>query len=259
MRNFSAIAMGLSLISLATLHAATSVEEVSSSEANPVTVQAVWSRTPVVLDGKLDDPVWKSAPKYPLALSVKTQELRPGLQDPGTVQFAWDDEFFYAAFDFQDGDIVQEADKDQKHHYQTGDVAELFLKPKEETWYWEMYATPNALKTAFFFPGRGRLGLPSGFKHHSDLQTAATVEGTLDAWTDHDTRWVAEMAIPRRELAKAGIPLDPSHPWRIFVGRYNYSRYLPFKELSMMPPQVEDSYHLYEGWADLELVKPASK
>lgn len=221
----------------------------------PVTLQAVWSKTPVALDGKLDDSIWKSAPSYPLAFSQTTATTQSGPQDTGSVQFAWDEEFFYAAFSFRDEDVVQESDKDQEHLYLTGDLAELFLKPEDGTWYWELYAAPNGAKTAFFFPGRGRLGLPSGFKYQSGLRTSATFDGTLNDWKDRDTGWTAEMAIPRKELAQAGIPLDPAHPWRIFVGRYNYSRYLPFKELSMMPSLSVENYHLYEEWAHLELVK----
>lgn len=221
----------------------------------PPQVEAIWTREPIVVDGRLDDSVWQNAPAYPLALSKDLTEDGRKLQETGRVQFAWDDNFFYAAFDFEDSDVVQESDTDQEHHYKTGDVAELFLKPQDGSWYWELYVTPNSLKTAFFFPSRGRLGLPSGFNYRSRIEAAAQVDGTLNDWKDRDVRWTAEMAIPRQELAEAGIPLDPENPWRVFVGRYNYSRYLENVELSMMPPLSRSSYHLYEEWADLKLIK----
>jgi len=246
------------LVGLVPVQAEAEPDQFSPLQAASAVVQAVWSETPVVLDGKRDDAIWKSAPSYPLALSQKTATKHSEPQDAGAVQFAWDEDFFYAAFSFRDEDVVQESDKDQTHLYTSGDLAELFLKPEKGTWYWELYAAPNGTQTAFFFPGRGRLGLPSGFTYPSGLKTSATFDGTLNEWKDRDTGWSAEMAIPRKELADVGIPLDPEHPWRIFVGRYNYSRYLPFKELSMMPAQREDNYHLYEGWADLELVKSAT-
>ena len=42
------------------------------------------------------------------------------------------------------------------------DLAELFLWPDQDTWYVEMYVTPNNHYTTFLFPSGGRL-LPSAF------------------------------------------------------------------------------------------------
>lgn len=233
---------------------AISITAMANPPPPPSPVEAVWTSEPVSLDGRLDDPVWKRAPSYPLSLSKDKLDRGEKLQEPGRVQFAWDDKFFYAAFDFDDGDVVQESDSDHEHFYLTGDLAELFIKPRDEAWYWEFYATPNSLRTTFFYPGRGRLGLPSTINQQSRLKTAAQVDGTLNDWKDRDKGWTAEMAIPLAELAEAGLPLKPGTPWTVFVGRYNYGRYLSGKEMSMMPPQTESNYHLYEEWADLHLI-----
>ncbi len=50
------------------------------------------------------------------------------------------------------GGSVAEGKEDQLHHYQMGDLVELFLKPEDYTWYWELYATPIGKKTNFWFP-----------------------------------------------------------------------------------------------------------
>ncbi len=43
--------------------------------------------------------------------------------------------------------------------------------------------------------------------------------------------------------------------WRILIGRYNYSRYLLDKELSMTPQFSKTDYHLLDEYAILELVR----
>ncbi|OHB48145.1 MAG: hypothetical protein A2Y10_17710 [Planctomycetes bacterium GWF2_41_51] len=43
--------------------------------------------------------------------------------------------------------------------------------------------------------------------------------------------------------------------WKIMVGRYNYSRYLPKQELRMIPQLSKTSFYLYEEYSDLELVR----
>ena len=54
------------------------------------------------------------------------------------------------------------------------------------------------------------------------LRVTAHIDGTLNDGSDHDRGWTAEMAIPLKELATAGVPLDHDHPWTVLAGRYNY-------------------------------------
>lgn len=220
----------------------------------PPELNAIAAPQAMNLDGVLDEPVWHDAVAYPFDLSRDRTERGDTLREAGTVQLAYDDDYLYVAFHLTDSDVVQESDADQQHHYQTGDVAELFLKPDGATWYWEMYVTPNAKRTAFFFPGSGRVGLPSCFQPHlPGLRVAAQSQGTLNDWHDHDTGWTAEMAVPLAELAEQGVPLTPEHPWRIFIGRYNFSRYLDGPELSMHPALSTTGFHLTSEYARLVL------
>ncbi|MCC6683038.1 MAG: carbohydrate-binding family 9-like protein [Phycisphaeraceae bacterium] len=222
-------------------------------DASPHEIYAVWAEQPVTIDGALDDPIWQIATSYSLELSQDRSDKGATLHEDGSVKFAYDQDYLYAAFHFSDSDVVQESEKDQQHHYKTGDVAELFLKPANTSWYWELYATPNGKRTAFFFPGRGRLGLPSCFEYQSNLRVAAEVQGSLNDWRDRDEGWTAEMAIPLAELAAMGVPLTADQPWRVFIGRYNYSRYLSRVELSMSPPLPVTDYHAIEKYASLIL------
>ena len=79
----------------------------------------------------------------------------------------------------------------------------------------------------------------------------AFVDGVLNDWRTRDQGWSAEFAIPLGELAEQGVPLDAQHPWRVLIGRYNYSAHLPHKELTMYPRLPKNAYHNQEHWARL--------
>jgi len=221
----------------------------------PITMTARYTAQPVCVDGLLNDDVWKTAEVYPLYLGKDRAAEGNQPAEPGEVRLAWDDKYFYVGIKYYDSDIVAEGDEDQLHHYNLGDLVELFLKPEEETWYWELYATPKGKKTSFWFPGRGRTGLPSGWKYRCGLRVAAKCAGTLNDWRDKDEYWMAEMAMPISDLTARGESFRPGAKWRILVARYNYTRYLPAKELSMTPQLTKTSYHRCEEYAVLDLAK----
>ena len=223
--------------------------------SKPVVLKALYTPQPVKIDGILDDEVWSAATAYRLSLGRDQTARGKHVAEPGDARLAWDDTHFYVAIKFHDSDIVAEGEEDQLHHYKMGDLVELFLKPGDRTWYWELYATPRSKKTSFWFPGRGRLGLESGFHYECGLQVAAQSEGTVNDWEDKDRYWTAEMAVPIGDLTARGETFRPGSDWRILVARYNYTRYLPWKELSMLPQLSQTNYHLCEEYGILELVK----
>jgi len=222
---------------------------------NPVVV-APYTATPVKIDGVLDDAIWKTAKEYPLSLSKDKLAEGETLIEGGTVRYAWDDNYLYAAFRFTDSDVVAEGNEDQIHHFAKGDVAELFIKPEAHSGYWEMYVTPHGKKTTYWFPSGGRLGLESCFTGApKDLQVGATFDGTLNNWEDTDKGWYGEMAVPVKNLTAHGEIFTPESVWWVLSGRYNYSRYLEAKELSMMPALSKTRYHLIHEYARLQLTK----
>ncbi|MDY6913307.1 MAG: carbohydrate-binding family 9-like protein [Planctomycetota bacterium] len=224
--------------------------------ASPITMVAGYTDTPVKVDGKLDDPAWEKAVVYKMNLPADHAAKGRKLQAGGEVRLAWDDRYFYVAVVFQDYDIVAEGDADQLHHYRLGDLCELFLKPNDQTWYWELYVTPRGKKSSFWFPGRGR-GLPSCFKYKCGLKVAARCDGTLNDWRDKDKGWTGEMAMPISNLTARGEKFGPDADWRILVARYNYDRYSAYggPELSATSPLSIASYHLLEEYAILKLQK----
>lgn len=223
-----------------------------------MTIDAPYAATPVVIDGKLDDPVWRQAACYPLS-------PMPGkkLAEKGLIRMAWDDQYVYLAAEFTDSDVIAEGVKDGQMHFDLGDVCELFLKPDHDPGYWELYVTPKGQQSAFYIPSRGR-HVPSSFvSKPGALKVAAQIQGTLNEYHDRDQCWTAEMAVPWAMLMEK-LPQNDARRfadihWRMLVGRYNYSRYLSELELSSLPHISAVSYHLYEEYATLHLVRPPQR
>lgn len=214
------------------------------------TMTARYTKDPVEVDGILNDQAWKTAAAYQLSLGQDRLAQGNELAELGEVRLVWDDNHLYAGIKFYDSDIVAEGKEDQMHHYELGDVVELFLKPEDQTWYWELYATPRNKKTSFWLPERGNLTVGN-----CGLRVAAQCKGTLNNSKDRDRYWTAEMAIPIKNLIIADQQLAPGSKWRILVARYNYSRYLSAPELSMVPQISKTNYHLHEEYAVLDLAK----
>jgi len=218
-------------------------------------ITARYASKGITVDGRLDEPVWREAAVYPMVLSEDDALAGKTLAEAGEVRFAWDDKNLYLAVRFADSDVMADGAKDQLEHYTLGDVAELFIKPEEQTWYWELYVTPSGRKSSVWYPGRGRIGAPSCFEYTCGLTVAARCDGTLNDWRDRDNGWTAEMAMPIKDLTARGERFAPGAKWRVCVGRYNFSRYLPWKELSMAPALLVTRYHRYEEFAVLDIVR----
>jgi len=218
----------------------------------PPVVDAQYTTTPIVVDGRLDDPVWANAPTYPLNAMVLDGK-RACLHEGGRARFAWDDKFFYAALQFEDSDVVAEGNTNGQEHIRLGDVGEVFLKPEGSPWYWEMHVTPRGNQTSYFMPSGGRR-LPSCKQTVHRLTVAAQVNGTLNDPRDRDHGWTAEMAVPLAILAEHGEQFGPDTRWRVFVGRYNFSVNLDSTELSSMPEVSQVNFHLTKEYAKLRLL-----
>ncbi len=212
---------------------------------------AKYTAIPLKLDGRLEEPAWQTATVYHLALSQAQLNRGKKLTEPGEVRIVWDDKFLYLGIKFYDSDIKARGTRDQLYHYKYGDVVELFLKPENQTWYWEFYATPHSRKSSFWLP-RHKKGLT---RKEIGLQVAAYCEGSLNNSRDKDQFWSVEMAVPIKKIASPEQPFKPGEKWRILVARYNHKRYLRHAELSMTPQLSKADYHRHQEYGILQLVE----
>jgi hypothetical protein len=213
---------------------------------------------PIKLDGRLDEGAWKAARAYALVFPASTAAEGKSVEEPGTVRMLHDGETLWVGFDFQDSDVVSHAKADDEELYTLGDAAELFLRPANQTWYWEVHVAPNNRRSTYWYPGRGRLGLKGEDTHVRPpfWASAAAVDGTMNDWRDKDRRWTAEAAIPIAKLLREGDVSPAKGGWSVLVARYNYTRWrqqATGPELTCVPAVAKPNYHLLEDYAPLQL------
>lgn len=203
----------------------------------------------MTLDGKLNEEVWRSSQRHVMAIAKdQSGEILEG----GSVSFLMDRHHLYIGFDLVDTDVVQESDRDQDKHFLSGDLIELFIKPTDEKYYWEIYITPNDKKSIFHFLGPGRGFLPSSYLGDpSSIGVKAHVRGSMNDPSDVDDGWSGEMKLPLELFKKGAKSLSMDGEWSILIGRYNYSIHLPKVELSTQPLISQEYFHLVDEWARL--------
>ena len=207
----------------------------------------------MTLDNAMTSPLWDKVPAYSFMHYVtELYHINLAPTEGAKVRYLANDSTFFVRVDMQDSDVMTAATQDQAHHYLEGDVLEVFVKPLEHAYYWEIYGVPNKLSTRFYFPSKGTLGMPSGFGP-TDVRIAvdAKVYGTFNNHDDRDKGWTVVIAIPREELEKNGYKFAPGSQWTVLAARYNYTVHLPIHELSSYP-QIPASYHATESYANIE-------
>ncbi len=226
------------------------------SSIKPEPYEVNYTSIPIKVDGKLDEPAWGKAKPLPLQPIPRSSCI-----EKGAIKVLWDDKYVYFGGVFYDSDIVQLANKDWRHYYRTGDLMEIFLKPENKRYYWELYSTPNSLKNSLFYWSGGRLGLRgSSLAYRMEgMLVKSSCDGTLNNEKDYDKQWTTEMAVPIGELEKHGEKIEPGKVWRFLTGRYNYSIHLDQKELTRSGKPESNSFHSPKSWSRLRFSGSSSK
>lgn len=182
---------------------------------------------------------------YPLLYS---RDKAGSPQEGGLVRFAWAQNGLYVLAELEDSCIVARNQQDEQLHYKYGDVFELFVKPRGEPYYWEMYVTPKGNKSTLFFPpDRDGLGLDDFLRGHDFRGLEVMAEQTSIGWN-------ARLFIPIEQLTALGAGWGDGTEWTVFCGRYNYnSEDLDDPEISMAPALSRENHHLVDEYASLRM------
>jgi len=219
----------------------------------------------ITLDGNLAEGAWAKAKPYTMALPVKQNNYLPKERasrerepfEPAEVKFVCTDDTLYIGVKLQDSDVLSCSTEEQMqdHLYLQADVVEVFLKSENAQKYWEIYGTPNDIKTTFHFPTRNGAKLDHG-ELDPLFDCKATVQGTLNNSDDKDIGWTIEMAFPKKMLeAYCGVPFNNEQKWTCLVARYNYNMANTHFHLSSVPKLPQGNYHLIEYYAAMKIVE----
>lgn len=237
-----------------------SSEDVFTENLNPPNNRAVMSayytNKPIEIDGVLDEIVWQKAESYKLYSTNSQISTRQKLTENGKTLLAWDENYFYVAVEFEDSDILAKGDKDDMPHYKLGDVCEVFLKPAQESFYWEIWATPMGKKTSVFWLERGKKDNGLDNQRKLCITSSAKIHGTLNMPSDKDKGWCCEIRIPMKDLDTKDVNFK-TNDWLILVARQNYNCKIDkaHRELSSTPQLIKANFHSSIEYALLKFTK----
>ena len=172
------------------------VDAIAQSRTEPRTYDAPRVPSPPVIDGSLDDPVWRTPPWTEPFVDIRGD----GWPEPTwatRAKIAWDDHHLYIAAELEEPHLwATLADRDailyREHDF------EVFIDPDGDALdYYELEV--NALGTEFdlFLPRPyNRKGKANVGWDMVGLRTAVAIDGTLNDPSDEDRGWSVEIAIP---------------------------------------------------------------
>ena len=214
----------------------------------------------ITIDGKLDENIWRQVPESRLRQvpffkgpEKSANRVKQDAFQHAEVRLAYDKDYLYIAAKLYDEDIVQLDTEHQKQSYSNGDIFEFFLKPKNKTYYWEFYVSPQNKRTSFFFPSSGML-IANNFRQDNfieSMRSAVQINGTLNDSSDRDKFWTLELAIPLKVLEAKGAEFSMRNGWTALLARYNYDMRFRYVQLSAYPLTPVAGNHLIEYYGDL--------
>ena len=198
----------------------------------------------IVVDGKLDEPIWRKA--KPIYFKGLADGKEPTYESEARV--IWDDQYLYAAMMFKDPHVWATVDLKPIGPFEIWTVdqqirtrgdyeimlwdgfAKFFFDPDADGKnYVEFHVNPlNALFDGYTTCGNDALNhsLPGVMVHCEwtceGILHAVHVDGTLNDFSDKDKGWSVELAIPWQALktfTKGNCPPKAGDIWKAHLGR----------------------------------------
>ena len=215
---------------------------------------------PISIDGHLDEPAWKAAPRSP-----RFSDMITGAKSIHDTRAAvlWDELNLYVGFWVEEPNIEADLTERDSLIFNNNDV-ELFIAGRDAYYEFEINALGTIYEVFFIwdqfyelvdygkepalrkdhpqakaFNGVGfkthPLGLRTGFWGYDllGLRSAVHIDGTLNDSSDRDRGWTVEMSIPWKSLYWLAIADNRSLPpqegdiWRMDFSRFNQYREAP--------------------------------
>jgi hypothetical protein len=218
----------------------------------PVTREAEcrWALEAPKIDGKLDDPAWKSSTvidRFP-AFWKKTET---GPSHATKARLVWDREALYFSSEMTDADVRAFGSKHNDHLW-NGDVFELFFKPKRDRpEYFEFQVNPKSVLFEAAFLERNKPVEP--FETSKPLGMSAVALTVEKGWT-------VEGKIPWSAFGPTFERPEPGAEWSFALCRYDYSG--PEKTppvLMSSAPLTKPSFHRFEDFGRLTFEGPPKR
>ncbi len=203
----------------------------------------------ITLDGKPDEPDWKTAPSTGLFPS----SLKGKPQGPKTeARLLWDDKHLYVFFTADDSDVWAKVKKPDDLKMWTEQVFEVFLDADGNgAEYIELQVNPLGVIFDAYLPRPGQVQAD----WQSGLRAKVLVRGTLNKSSDMDNGWQVELAIPltaAKGRSKAALALPPKvgQVWRMNLFRTDRPLKGGLKAWAWSPP-LRSTFHALDRFGEL--------
>jgi hypothetical protein len=183
-----------------------------------------------VIDGKLDEALWAEVPWTNDFVDISTDQTP---RKKTRAKMRWDDGHLYVGAYLEEDEIWANITKDDEVIFHDNDF-EVFVDPGGSTHFYkeiEINARGKVWDLCINRPygeggyenssrtyGRSGFGIPG-------LQSAVTIDGTLNDATSKSKSWTVEMAIPVSSLlvnSTGGEPPAPGRYWRLDFSRVQW-------------------------------------
>jgi hypothetical protein len=208
----------LVIISL-TLLIACSTPAVRSAVAEDVpTYEIRRAASPPTIDGRLDEPVWRSAESVGDFVFPWWQQ---GEKEQTVAKMLWDEKCLYVSYDCKDAHIWSDHIERDSEVWKD-DCVEVFTAPNPDQPH-NYFNIEMNVRRAFLdqhHPDGPGVEVPREW-NSSGIKIAVTIEGTLNDDSDLDRSWILEAAIPFENFAGVAkrIPPAPRDAWRLNLNR----------------------------------------
>jgi len=240
----------LALVFLASL---ASVAAQAQTAGTPLSYECRRAKTPIQIDGKLDDPAWNEAPWTSDFVDIEGS-AKPTPRFRTRVKMLWDDKYLYIAAELEEPNVTATLTKHDSVIFKDNDF-EVFIKPLPETEsYYEFEI--NSLNTGWdlFLPKPyNKGGKADNSWDMEGLRTAVAVEGTLNQPGDKDRGWTVEIAYPLSAFEsrqQVSLP-KPGTTWRINFSRVEWTPGNPKEDNWVWSPQGVINMHVPDRWGYL--------
>jgi len=226
---------------------------------------------PPKIDGRLDDEAWKSA-SWASDFADIEGDVPPRPRFRTRAKMLWDDRCFYIAAEMEEPHVWGTITDHDAVIFRDNDF-EVFLDPDGDNHaYFEFEINPLNTGWDLFLPKPYRDGGPAvNAWEMTGLESAVSVDGTLNDPSDLDRGWSVEIAIPWAALldhAGTSIPPRDGDRWRVNFSRVEWEIQIRDGAYIKLPGRREDNWvwspqgvidmHRPERWGYVEFAGPGA-
>jgi hypothetical protein len=171
--------------------------------------------------------------------------------DPGSVRLGWQEGSLLILAELSDQDIFTTATKANEHLWELGDTFEIFLRPEDQSAYWELQVAPNNQTLQLRFCDARAVGQLRATGNLQPYLVASSVFHSRTWASVAEGQWFAFAAVTAGAICGELASLIGSR-WQVSFGRYDFTRGESDPVISSTSPHARLDFHRQHEWRTLQ-------